>query len=181
MGRITGKTIVLREYRSEDLSALRGWVNDNETTKYLGGFYRRPQTWEQTEEWLMRRLNGDAGGESFVIADREGMKYLGQCDLMMIDSVARKAELAIVLSPENRLRGIGKEALSLLLSYAFRTLNLNRVWLKCAVNNKPAVSCYKSVGFREEGILRSDLFIDGEYADAVVMGILKEEFLSESV
>ena len=95
MGRQLGERVVLREYRAEDISALRAWVNDGETTRYLGGAYRRPQTWEQTEDWLNRRLNGDLGGESFVIAEKDSQKYLGQCDLMMIDSVARKAEIAL--------------------------------------------------------------------------------------
>lgn len=132
MGRMIGKTVVLREYRREDLSAIRSWINDGETTRYLGGSFRRPQTWEQTETMLERRLNGDVGGEGFVIADRESMAYLGQCDLMMIDNVARRAEIAVVLLPGARGRGMAFEGLSLLLSYAFDTLNLNRVWLRCA-------------------------------------------------
>lgn len=52
MGRMIGKTVVLREYRREDLSAIRSWINDGETTRYLGGSFRRPQTWEQTETML---------------------------------------------------------------------------------------------------------------------------------
>ncbi|MBQ3078937.1 MAG: GNAT family N-acetyltransferase [Clostridia bacterium] len=173
MGRITGDRIVLREYRSEDLSALRSWVNDSETTKYLSGAYRRPQTWEQTEEWLSRRLNGDAGGEGFVIADRETMKYIGQCDLMMIDPIARKAEIAIVIAPGHRGKGFGLEAVKLLVSYAFNDMNLNRVWLKCASENTSAVKCYESAGFTVEGRLRNDLFIGGKYQDALIMGILR--------
>lgn len=175
MGRIIGNRIVLREYRSEDLSALRAWVNDKETTRYLAGAYRRPQTWEQTEEWLSRRLNGDAGGESFVIADKETLKYLGQCDLMMIDPIARKAELAIVLSPGSRGKGIGEEAVRMLVGYAFNDMNLNRVWLKCAKENRSAVTCYERAGFQTEGVLKEDLFIDGKYQDALIMGILKEK------
>ncbi len=176
MGRIIGNNIILREYRSEDLSALRAWVNDKETTRYLAGAYRRPQTWEQTEEWLMRRLNGDAGGESFVIADRVTMKYLGQCDLMMIDPIARKAELAIVVLSENRNKGVGKEAIDLLLEYAFNDMNLNRVWLKCAKDNAPAIRLYEKAGFQMEGELRNDMFIDGKYVNACIMGILQSEY-----
>ena len=175
MGRQLGERVVLREYRAEDISALRAWVNDGETTRYLGGAYRRPQTWEQTEDWLNRRLNGDLGGESFVIAEKDSQKYLGQCDLMMIDSVARKAEIAIVLLPEARGKGIAAEALKLLLRYAFDVLNLNRVFLKCAAKNEAALRLYRRNGFREEGILRQDLYIDGEYEDAVLMGLLKNE------
>lgn len=176
MGRLIGENIILREYRQEDLSALRAWVNDTETTKYLAGAYRRPQTWEQTEEWLERRLNGDAGGEGYVISDRETGKYLGQIDLMMIDPIARKAEMAIVLMKSARKKGYARESIRLLLNYAFNTMNLNRVWLKCAEANVSAVKCYEKSGFKTEGVLRNDLFIGGKYQNAIIMGILREEF-----
>ena len=176
MGRMIGKTVVLREYRREDLSAIRSWINDSETTRYLGGSFRRPQTWEQTETMLEHRLEGDVGGEGFVIADRESMAYLGQCDLMMVDNVARKAEIAVVLLPEARGRGVATEGLSLLLSYAFDTMNLNRVWLRCAAENARALALYERLGFRREGLLREELFIDGRAQDAVVMGLLRSEY-----
>lgn len=175
MGRLIGNRVVLREYRQEDLSALRAWVNDTETTKYLAGAYRRPQTWEQTEEWLSRRLNGDAGGEGYVISDRETGKYMGQIDLMMIDPIARKAEMAIVLMPSYQKKGYALESIRLILSYAFDTMNLNRVWLKCAEKNESAVKCYLKAGFKTEGVLRNDLYIDGEYTNALIMGILKND------
>lgn len=175
MGRLIGENIILREYRQEDLSALRAWVNDNEITKYLAGTYRRPQTWEQTEEWLERRLNGDAGGEGFVISDKETGKYLGQIDLMMIDPIARKAEMAIVLMKSAQKKGCALESIRLLLDYAFGTMNLNRVWLKCAEENEPAVRCYRRAGFKIEGVLRNDLYIGGKYQNALIMGILKSD------
>lgn len=175
MGRQIGERVILREYRAEDIGALRAWVNDGETTRYLGGAYRRPQTWEQTEDWLNQRLNGDLGGESFVIAEKENLKYLGQCDLMMMDSVARKAEMAIVLLPEARGKGIATEAARLLCRYAFNELNLNRVFLKCAAKNEAALRLYRRLGFREEGVLRQEMFIGGEFEDVIVMGLLKNE------
>lgn len=174
MGRLIGEKVILREYRQEDLSALRAWVNDHETTKYLAGAYRRCQSWEQTEEWLSRRLSGDAGGEGYVIADKETMKYLGQIDLMMIDPIARKAEMAIVLSPSAQGKGYALDAVRLILSYAFQTMNLHRVWLKCAEKNERAVRLYKKAGFQTEGVLKDDLFIDGEYQNALIMGVIRK-------
>lgn len=175
MGRLIGERVVLREYRAEDLSAIRAWVNDKEVTRYLGGAYRRVQTWEQTEEMLTRRLNGDAGGEAYVISDRQDGKYIGQAELMMIDPVARKAEMAIVLMKERQGMGYALESVKLLAKYSFEEMNLNRVWLKCAEKNERAVRLYERAGFRREGVLRNDLYIDGEYQNAVIMGLLKGE------
>ena len=35
---------------------------------------------------------------------------------------------------------------------------------------------YKKLGFREEGIKRSARYIDGQYDDIIVMGLLKNEW-----
>ena len=146
MGRMIGKTVVLREYRREDLSAIRSWINDGETTRYLGGSFRRPQTWEQTETMLERRLDGDAGGEGFVIADRESMAYLGQCDLMMIDNVARRAEIAVVLVPEARGRGAGEFLLRATIERAF-ALGAERLFLLSNSKSAAAIRMYERNGF----------------------------------
>jgi len=94
---------------------------------------------------------------------------------MMIDSVARKAEMAIVLMKEHQGRGCALESVKLLLKYAFENLNLNRVSLKVAEKNERAVKLYERAGFRREGILRQDLFIDGEFMNTIAMGILKSD------
>ena len=114
MQRLTGTRVILREFRQEDLSGIRSWVNDYDTARFLGAAYVRPQSWEQTESYLMSLLNGEAGGVHLAIAEKETRRYLGQCGLMMIDHTARRAELAIVLAPDSAGRGYGREAIALM-------------------------------------------------------------------
>lgn len=176
MGRIIGERITLREFRQEDISGIRSWVTDNESTRCLGGAYAKPQTWEQSERYLSALLEGDAGGVNLVIADRESLRYLGQCSLLMADNTARHAELAIVLCPSCQGQGLGQEAIRLLLSYAFDQMNFNRVHLKVRADNPAAVRCYEKCGFRHEGRLRAHAYADGRYQDVLLMGILADEF-----
>lgn len=176
MSRLTGERIVLREFRQEDISGIRSWVTDAATTRCLGGAYARPQTWEQSERYLSALLEGDAGGVNLVVADRESLRYLGQCSLLMIDNTARHAELAIVMCPSCQCQGLGEEAIGLLLSYAFHQMNLHRVHLKVRADNPAAVRCYEKCGFRHEGTLRAHAYADGAYRDVLLMGILKEEW-----
>ena len=176
MSRITGERVALREFRQEDISGIRSWATDLETTRLLGGAYLRPQTWEQSERYLMNLLEGDAGGVNLVIADKESLRYLGQCSLMMVDNVARHAELAVVLCPNCQNQGLGEEGVRLMLDFAFRQMNLNRVHLKVRADNPRAVRCYEKCGFVKEGVLRSHAWGDGEYRDVVLMGILRDEF-----
>jgi RimJ/RimL family protein N-acetyltransferase len=176
MPRIYGKSVMLRDFRREDISGMRAWCNDPDITRYLGPRYTAPIPWEQTEAELDRYLRGDAGGYNLVIADRETGKYLGQCALFMIDQVSRKAELAIVLMPEHLGKGVGGEALGLLLDFGFRQANLNRIWLSVNAGNARAIRVYERAGFSREGVMRQDRYIDGHYQDTVLMSILREEW-----
>lgn len=177
MGRVIGENIILREFRSEDLSAMRGWVNDPDVTRYLSPrYYGRPQTWEQTEEYLRSILNGNSGGVDFVVAEKEKLRYMGQVSLFLLDYTARSAEMAIVLSGEHIGRGYGVEALRLLLKYAFEQMNLNRVYLTVSAENARAIRAYEKAGFVHEGCWRSARFADGHYQDVILMGILRDEY-----
>jgi len=73
-------------------------------------------------------------------------------------------------------RGYGTDAIRALLRFAFREMNLNRVWLTTGENNPRALACYRKCGFREEGHLRQDRYLEGRYWDTILMGILREEF-----
>ena len=178
MSRISAERVSLREFRQEDISGIRSWTTDMDTTKYLGGVYLRPQTWEQSERYLASLLSGDAGGVNLVIAERESLRYLGQCSLMMIDSTARHAELAAVLCPKYQGQGFGREGISLMLWYAFHQLNLNRIYLKVRADNERAVRCYEKCGFVREGTLRAHAYGDGKYHDVICMGILRDEWIT---
>ena len=71
---------------------------------------------------------------------------------------------------------MGTEAMSVLLDYGFNILNLHRVDLEVFAFNKRARKSYEKLGFKQEGIMRDKLFYDGEFHDAILMGVLKKEF-----
>ena len=176
MSRLIGKNVVLREFRSEDISGMRAWATDPNVTRFLSSRFMKPQSWEQTESYLRSVLNGDAGGVNFVIAEKGSLKYMGQCNLIMIDHQSRRATLAIVLPAEHHGKGYGGEAIRLLLKYAFEQLNLNRVTLNVIEDNLRAIALYERCGFVIEGRLRQEQFQDGWYKDVLVMGVLREEY-----
>lgn len=51
-------------------------------------------------------------------------------------------------------------------------MNLHKLKVQVYAFNAPAVRCYLSCGFVQEGLLRAELFRDGEYRDVAVMGLL---------
>ncbi|MDX9918063.1 MAG: GNAT family protein [Gudongella sp.] len=176
MPHLIGENIMLREYRMDDIDDIQNWVNDGEVTKFLSGLFLYPHTRTDTENFLKAMLNKTSDIRGFVIAHKDG-SYIGQVDLMKIDWVSRKATLGIVIGKkELHGKGIGTEAISLLLKFAFDQMNLNKVELTVNEHNMAGRECYKKCGFVEEGRLREDFYSYGEYSDMLVMSCLKKDF-----
>ena len=181
MPRVIGERIMLREYRAEDLSEIRKWVNDEETTRYLSTRFWPAQSMADSQDFLSRMMQSSHNAYNFVIADRQDERYIGQCDLFRLDWRLRLGELGMVIgSREERGQGLGAEALILLEGFAFRTLGLERLELEVHMDNQAALHCYRRAGFTLEGVKRHAFFTDGRFCDVGIMSILREEYESRA-
>jgi len=172
-----GERIMLREYRREDLPEMRKWVNDSAVTHHLSHIFLPPHTLNMTESFLERVLSGQNGDYNFVIADRHTGDYIGQVDLFNLNTIDRCAEVGIVIGdPRRHGQGVGREALCLMLDFAFRHANLQRVELWVFGGNTRAIRCYEKAGFVHEGCRRKGQFKNGEYVDVHLMGAVREEW-----
>ncbi|MFH2103947.1 MAG: GNAT family protein [Chloroflexota bacterium] len=79
-------------------------------------------------------------------------------------------------APEDRCKGYGREALSLLLRYAFVELNLHRLTAVIPDYNLPALALFKSAGFAEEVRRRLALERDSRRWDLLHFGLLAGEW-----
>ena len=177
MPRVIGKRIMLREYRSEDFSHIRKWVNDEETVRYLSSRFWPAQTEVDTQEFLSRMLQSSHNAYNFVIADKADESYIGQLDIFRVDWRLRQGEIGLVIGrKEVRGRGYAVEALKLLQEFAFMTLGLERLELEVHMENKSALKCYDKAGFVLEGIKRHAFYSEGRFCDLGMMSILRSEW-----
>jgi len=177
MPRVPGKRIILREYRAEDIHAIRSWVNDEATTRYMSTRFWPAQTTVDSEEFLSRMLQSSHNAYNFVIADVDDEHYIGQCDLFRLDWRLRLGEIGMVIgNAQDRGKGYGQEALRLLERFAFRTLGLERLELEVHMDNAQGLSCYRKAGFTLEGVKRHAFFTDGRFCDVGIMSILRDEY-----
>lgn len=179
MPQLLGTHITLREYRHDDFSSIRSWINDPEVAGHLSPIFDPPQTEPMTTAFLEKVLNNELPGYFFIIASREEDRYIGQVDLRLPKGrdPSLQGGLAIVIPKvEDRGKGCGSEALSLLLDFAFDRINLHKVWLEVFPWNAPAIALYEKLGFQRDGVLRDDVFRDGEYHDMYLMTILAAEW-----
>jgi ribosomal-protein-serine acetyltransferase len=62
----------------------------------------------------------------------------------------------------------------------FTSYTLNRIEIRCAVDNYKSRAIPENLGFQKEGIIRNAEKVYGRYLDHVVYGLLKEEQCDET-
>jgi diamine N-acetyltransferase len=171
---IPGKRIRLRAIERSDIPTFVRWFNDPEVTKHLGLYL--PMSQAQEERWFERHLQ-DEKRHIFGIETVDG-KLIGNIGLEDVNWKDRSAELGIVIGEKDYWdKGYGTEAVTTLLGFAFRQMNLHRVYLRVFEDNPRAKRSYEKCGFQLEGRLRESSFSDGRYRDEWIMGILRDEFI----
>ena len=174
---LKGKRINLAPIKREYIESFLKWFNDPEITQYLAIY--RPMTRMEEEDWMENlKKEEDTIRFSIVIPFEDGSENLiGNCGIHNIDWKNRVGELGIVIGEkEFQNKGYGTEAMELLLEYGFNTVNLNRTELLVYDYNIRAIKSYKKVGFIEEGRKRQFMWNKGKFHDAIMMGILAEEW-----
>ena len=172
-----GQRVTLRGITRDDLERLWQFNNDVEVELAGGGDPPYPQSLARLQaEFDQDTARGGRDSTSFAI-EADG-KFIGQCALFHYDTVASTCELGITIGDKDYwAKGYGREAITLLLDYAFRLRNIRKVWLQVHAHNPRAISAYKACGFIEEGRLRAHVWSNGQYIDLVQMGVLRDEWL----
>ncbi len=167
--------VVLRRPEPKDEEALYQQKNDPDIARLLGGF-SKGYSRADISEWIERhRKLGDE--VIWVIADAADDRCLGHVGLYRIDGRVRSAEFAVMIGDKAAWgRGLGKKVTRFALWYGFEMLNLNRIELNFLATNGRARRLYEGLGFRPEGTLRQAQYKDGQYADVVLMSILRGEY-----
>ncbi len=167
---IQGERVTLRRVEPEDYPAIQRWQNDPEVFRWMD--YERPFSLEDIRK---SEEHGAVEGHPFVI-EAEG-KPIGRIGLFGIKHRTRHGNLYVFIGEREVWgKGYARDALNLLLEYAFSTLNLRLIQLWTLADNDRAIRLYKSFGFIEEARLRDRAYHDGIVVDSLIMSITREEF-----
>jgi RimJ/RimL family protein N-acetyltransferase len=172
---LRGERVLLRALTRDDL--VRQWEFNNDIDVELagGGDPPMPQSLERLQaDYDRETAKGGRNDATFAI-DVDG-RFIGACGLFTFNPTDRTCELGIAIGDKAYWgQGYGREAVRLLVEYAFRFRNFRRVWLWVHAANVRAIHAYRAAGFVEEGRLRQHVWSNGRYDDVVYMGVLREE------
>jgi RimJ/RimL family protein N-acetyltransferase len=124
---------------------------------------------------VVARLMGHGGTQGWAI--EAGGRLVGVARLFAVEPNERRAWYSVaLLSHDSVGRGLGTEATRLVLTYAFAVLGMHRVSARVLDFNARAVALLRGAGFVVEGREREWLFFEGEWRDALLLGVLEHEF-----
>ena len=174
---LAGERVALRAPEPEDVALVTKWVNDREVTEFMFTG-QRPMGQPQVLQDL-QRLIANSENVVFLIEDRKSEQPIGLAGLYDCQATARKAEFRILIGERSVWnQGCGTEVTELIVFYGFDRLNLNRIWLGITAENGRGIRAYEKAGFRQEGVLRQDIYRNSRYYDTIRMSVLREEYYS---
>ncbi len=176
--KLLGQKCYLAPVRVEDAEKYFEWLNDLEVSVNLRT-YSQQIPFEIEKEYLEKFAKNQTNDYLFGIIAKDSDLLIGNCALMNPDFINRNAELGIFVGDKNYWgKGIGTEALLLLLDFGFNVLNLHNIWLSFYDFNTKSKRIYEKSGFKILGRRREAKIIGNLKFDIVFMDILEDEYKS---
>jgi RimJ/RimL family protein N-acetyltransferase len=176
---ILTERLTLRTLEATDADAVHAYRVDPEVSRY--------QDWpfssiDDVRAFLARQQGADpfALNDWFQIAItlRCTGEVVGDCGLRARDNDRRQVELGITLARAFHHRGLGSEALSALLEFLFSQAETHRIYCSVDPRNRPCLRLLEKAGFRREAHMVESLWINGQWADDVILALLRREWIA---
>jgi ribosomal-protein-serine acetyltransferase len=133
-------------------------------------------TLESTRQFIKRRLQRLADNNGWTAGIWYQDALAGEIGFDYIDWRNRFTEIGYWVGEAFEGKGLVSRACRALVDHAFRELGLNRVQIRCAVENRRSRAIPEKLGFQLEGTLRSIERLSDRFVDLVVYGLLAEEW-----
>ena len=164
--------ISLRRATVDDVDWLVELYTDKDTEPFLGG--RGPRDWDAMRAQVERsQEEPDETGRMIIELDGERVGTMGYDRVSEAHAIARIGGLAV--DPAFRGRGIADEAARRFQRYLLLERGFHRLELACYGFNERAIRHSERVGFVREGVKRKAYLRHGEWQDAVLFSLLRED------
>ncbi|MGR6317760.1 GNAT family protein [Micromonospora soli] len=172
---LTGDQVLLRPFVDDDATAFAAILSDPEVGRLTGSPPDDVLDAGRLRAWYGSR-NSQTDRLDLAVVDRETGACVGEVVLNEWDRHNAGCNFRTLIGPAGRDRGLGTEAVRLIVGYGFGQLGLHRISLEVFAFNPRARRVYEKIGFVVEGTLRQVLRDGDGWGDATVMSILAPEW-----
>ena len=166
----------LRLLRSDDTENVFRVLSNPTAMKYYGTPPHKDLEYTQKhyiDLMLSRFKYRDA--VSFVVTLKDNDGYLGHINATQFDRGFKFVEIAYIIDQEHWGRGIATEAVGRVVEFLQRDMKIHKIRASFYAQNIASKRVLEKLGFRQEGYLRDNVIIEGEFVDEYLMALISEE------
>ncbi|WP_438012756.1 GNAT family N-acetyltransferase [Psychrobacter raelei] len=124
--------------------------------------------------YITRSLHNYADGIALPCSIIYQDKLVGNIDFHQINPSLGKARIGYWLDPEFRGRGIINKSVKTLIDIGFNEMNISKIEIWTAVENKYSRAVAERLGFIQEGIITQNEKVGSKIYDQIVYGLYKK-------
>ncbi len=174
---LKGQKTLIRPIEEDDIDTIYPWYHDQDVNLWSSGAWPL-NTLLSKEQLAVKFLVGTQDAYRYALLN-ENELLIGTIGFQEINVPAHSVTLYIVIGDKAHWgKGYGTDALITFARFLFTQWNFHRITLDTWDENSRAIRAYEKVGFKIEGRQREARFVQGKYHDAILMGLLREEFFS---
>ena len=174
MTTLKGNTIYLRALEPEDLEFIYK-IENNES------IWEVSNTQTPYSRFLIRQYLENAHQDIYeakqlrmAICLKNSFEAIGLIDLFDFDPKNNRAGVGILISNEsNRNKGVGSEALALIINYAFEQLQLHQLYANIGSDNEISLQLFTKFGFQKIGTKKDWIKVNNNYKDELLFQLIK--------
>ena len=173
---IEAARVRLRHLEASDTDSLYEIFSDREALRFWGFL---PFTERAEAAKLLAEIHESFRQKTLFqwgIALAADDRVIGTSTLFRLDEQSRRAEIGYILDRRQWGKGLASEALTALLDFAFREMNLHRIEADIEPRNAASVKIIERLGFVREGFLRERWIVGNEVQDSLFYGLLRSDW-----
>ncbi|GAA3004978.1 GNAT family N-acetyltransferase [Actinokineospora diospyrosa] len=171
-----GTRVRLRGVEPEDWQVFQGFAEHSGDMRAVDRVYP-PRSARWFRESTTSRSTQVGENLDLAIESRETGHLVGGLSTSGVDRRAGRFSYGIGIGHQHQRRGYAADAVGLLLRYMFGEQRFHKCEVKVYEFNEASLALHRSLGFTEEGRLRSHEFFGGKHWDAYLLGMTLPEFL----
>ncbi len=165
--------LLLREIKKEDAQGIFNCFSNNDVTQFYG--QDTLESVEQAEQFVefFSKIHMEKRGIRWGVEIKGNAGIIGTIGFNAWLPKHKRAEIGYEIHPDYWRNGYTTEAITSVLSYGFKELDLTRVGAVVFIENEASNKLLTKIGFQQEGILRDYMYQNGKAHDTYIYSLLR--------
>jgi RimJ/RimL family protein N-acetyltransferase len=170
------RRVAVRTFQSGDAEAFAEYRSDPEVARYQS--WTPPVLLAEASAFITEFASADPrapGWFQYAVELRDSAALIGDIGVNLHDNLMQ-ADIGFTFGLPYQGYGYATEAVRCLLAHLFRECGVRRVSAECDSRNVRSARLLQRLGFKQEGHLRANTWIKGEWTDDLLFGLLAQDF-----